>query len=470
MILGAAAVLLALLGFRVRCVCYSEYLSNRDFNLFKDIFDIFDITKFVKYSKITTLSEDTTAMKGDIRNWTEALLRGKLSTRPRLSNISNHTRSHTTSRLLQESSTTSTKTFSLPDRKKKRKTKKHEKDTSSVTTVVDPGDSTISVFNSTDRKEILLVDEVDVFFGADFYGQTYNQVTQLREPEIVDILNHIWNNNKHNGRRQRLADVQSLPAYKKLLVKMPRWKFLFDAEIVLMIDQVRKVNEEPYYLDRATDRIGYKIMDSISYDAQYGYRTVFAYLQEADRDNLKDRNSTLTNALVMPISCGQFSYANISPERILGVSGTLSAMSSHEYEILFKYGVDKFMFVPSVYGESNFQFDKAGDGIRIDTSKSDYFHSITDQIQAITKQKKRSVIVFFENSARMKEFTDSSFYGKLGRQKKLLREDLSAADKEFVIRKAATAGQITISTAVFGRGTDFFCKVREDMFGAQLEM
>ncbi len=39
MILGAAAVVFALLGFRVRTVCYSEYLSDRDFRLFEDVFD-----------------------------------------------------------------------------------------------------------------------------------------------------------------------------------------------------------------------------------------------------------------------------------------------------------------------------------------------------------------------------------------------------------------------------------------------
>jgi hypothetical protein len=31
-------------------------------------------------------------------------------------------------------------------------------------------------------EEVLLVDEVDVFFCSEFYGQTYNQVVQLREP------------------------------------------------------------------------------------------------------------------------------------------------------------------------------------------------------------------------------------------------------------------------------------------------
>lgn len=123
------------------------------------------------------------------------------------------------------------------------------------------------------------------------------------------------------------------------------------------------------------------------------------YRKQRERGNLKNRDPTLEKALAMPVSCGQFSYASISPERILGVSGTLSALGTFEYDILSKYGVNKFMYVPSVYGESNFQFDRAGEGIRIDTSKSDYFHSITEQIQALPKRgKKRSVIVFFENN------------------------------------------------------------------------
>mmetsp|Transcript_16369 Transcript_16369/g.39980 ORF Transcript_16369/g.39980 Transcript_16369/m.39980 type:complete len:192 (-) Transcript_16369:947-1522(-) len=78
MILGAAASLLGLLGFRVRCVCYSEYLSARDYGLFEDVFRRFQIHEDIVYSKITTLSEDTTATKGDIRYLTESLLLGNL--------------------------------------------------------------------------------------------------------------------------------------------------------------------------------------------------------------------------------------------------------------------------------------------------------------------------------------------------------------------------------------------------------
>ena len=500
MILGAAAVVLTLLQFRVRCVCYSEYLSTRDFNLFRDVFDLFSVTEYVNYSKITTLSEDNTSTKGNIRDLTNSMLRGEFQERTfhysNNKNTSSHISSTSTNISLEDNqenapkrrksrrikslednldNATNTKRKS-PKRRKSRRTNSPEdnpkndastyrkspersksrrtKDTDQVAAVTSNNDVNM---HNIQRKEILLVDEVDVFFGADFYGQTYNQVTEFREPEIVEILNYIWIANKRSTRRQRLADVQALSAYTQLLAKAPSFKFLFDAEISLMIDQVRKVDEEPYILHPETDRIGYKVMDSISYEATYGYRTVFAYIKEAENNKLKDKNSTLKRALAMPISCGRFSYAQFSPDCILGVSGTLSALGDFEYEVLSKYGVETFMFVPSVYGKSNFQFDKAGSGIRIDVNTSDYFHSITDQIKVLTKQN-RAVIVFFENSRRLHEFRETSYYGKLGRHKKLLTENLSRGEKEFIISKAATAKQITISTAVFGRGTDFFCK------------
>ena len=65
---------------------------------------------------------------------------------------------------------------------------------------------------------------------------------------------------------------------------------------------------------------------------------------------------------------------------------------------------------------------------------------------------------FFRDRAKLNEFVASPTYRQLTRHKKLLTEDSNTADKSFVIKKAATAGQITLSTAVFGRGTDFFCK------------
>jgi len=489
MILGATAVVLGLLGFRVRCVCYSEYLSNRDYDLFRDVFDHFNVLNFIKYSKITTFSEDTTAYKGDIRKLTTSLLRSNMKTRVDTLSSSNsilHNGDKKKAQGNQIEATDSGLKLTSTKKKAKKRCKNTELLSHHSDSILHNGDKKKAQGNkieatesglkltSTKKKakrrckntellshytqeEILLVDEVDVFFSSEFLGQTHNQVTQLREPEVGEILRDIWASYKRGGRRQRLADVKAISAYGHLVQKFPRYAFLLDNEISLMLDQVRHVDDEPYFLDTSSDRIGYKVMDTISYEATYGYRTIFAYLNEADKGNLRSRDTTLANVLIMPVSCGQFSYANISPARILGVSGTLGVMGTFEKDIMSNYGLSTYLYVPSVYGQSNFQFDKAGEGIHIESSTSDFFLKITDEIKKATNQK-RAVIIFFRDNMHMNEYTSSAFYRKLGRQKKLLTECMSATDKEFVINKAATAGQITICSAVFGRGTDFFCK------------
>ena len=50
--LGGGAALLALLGFRVRCVCYSEYLSQRDYKAFSVLFEALNVEDSVTYSTI----------------------------------------------------------------------------------------------------------------------------------------------------------------------------------------------------------------------------------------------------------------------------------------------------------------------------------------------------------------------------------------------------------------------------------
>ena len=468
--------MLALLGFKVRTVCYSEYLSNRDFELFKEVFDYFGITKYIKYSKITSFAEDSTANKGDIRYLTESLLRGTLlppqtNANEALTQDVAMNKAVNSKPELQGGSTRNTNmaidsSDSAPHTNIKPSPQNIQIDREIPSTLSQQtSDKNDAITTSKkvklntapvkERKEILLVDEVDVFFGKEFYGTTYNQVVEFREPEIEEILKRIWNAwIQGGGRRLKLSDIKAMPEYSRLLNKLSSFSFLLDNEISLMLDQVSKVDDVPYYLDLENDRIGYKVMDTISYDATYGYATCFAYLKEHQK--LKN-NGTLSKVLTMLVSCGQFSYANISPHRILGVSGTLNALSENEKDILLKYGLDKYIYVPSVYGSSNFDFDKAGNGIYFENNKSDFFHRVSAEITASTKAK-RAVIVFFRDRAELSEFVASPTYRQLNRHKKTLTEDMTSTEKGFVITKAATAGQITLSTAVFGRGTDFFCK------------
>lgn len=190
MILGAgAAALLGLLGFRVRCICYSNYLSSRDYSLFEPIFKRLNIDKVVKYSMITKLSEDSTARIGDIRALTERLLTSKL--------VESGSSCHPDSRIgkddqvliftaSQKDSETDlvvsvnkvgmgdqleatpddfTKTLCLEESKLSDELDEYSAPAKCQAEVV-TSNVVSSVFNTDQEpEEILMIDEVDVFFG-----------------------------------------------------------------------------------------------------------------------------------------------------------------------------------------------------------------------------------------------------------------------------------------------------------------
>eukprot|EP00977_Amphora_coffeiformis_P020937 scaffold8649_cov185-Amphora_coffeaeformis.AAC.8 len=212
MILGAAAVMLGLLGFRVRCVCYSEYLSMRDYNLFRGVFERFYLTSFITYSKITTLSEDTTAAKGDIRQLTDKLLRGGLPKETKPVKVK--------SSLAPESQASVENLRSLPSTTGESEESSQSGVLQQIRHECASNSKAVAMKSSSNgnatRQQVLLVDEVDVFFGSEFYGQTYNQVVQVHEPEIGTILEYIWSVNGSSGRRLCLSDIKSTPAYKTI--------------------------------------------------------------------------------------------------------------------------------------------------------------------------------------------------------------------------------------------------------------
>ena len=206
-ILGATATLLGLLGFRVHCVCFSEYLSDRDSKLFADTFRAFSVTKRIKYSTINEYTEAVARdAHGSIRNMTLELIKSKSKT---LSN-----------------------TPQLP--------------------------------TVAQDREILLVDEVDVLFGEHFYGKTINPAVHLQEPEIQEILQMVW---EHRGR----VNVQATSPYARLLKKYPGWNLLFDTAIKQMVSESKTYQSKDYTFDPKGDRIGVKNLDGISYNTvSYG--------------------------------------------------------------------------------------------------------------------------------------------------------------------------------------------------------
>jgi hypothetical protein len=456
-VLGALATILGLLNFSVRCVCYSEYLSSRDYNDFKDVFTAFHCHQRIVYSKIVAFSEDSVKRKGNIRELTQNLIMGKVlipsvaikpaledasrktvlkrkatktlipsvAIKPALEDASRKTalkrkatktlipsvaikpalegasrktalkRKATT--LAIKTGTTEEQTMSIkssvedrpnqtkrkrkrlrskneaeeelhsskkanpsrhassgethtdtdteiealdctPPKKKrgktqnktkqkttfpkkitdnntsmkaepgpnlqtisykktmsykkkgKRKTLTSEKETEEeLNSIQQEGSEDEDVQDVTDEyagkmQEILLVDEVDVFFGKDFYGQTYNQVTFISTPELTVLIKKIWQEKSSNP---TLRSLSSCPAYQKFIGDFPQWTFLINNELQLMCSQVNSFNQPAYIYNSQTDQIGYVEHDTISFSLTYGYRTLFAYMHELDAGNVK---------------------------------------------------------------------------------------------------------------------------------------------------------------------------------------
>ena len=131
-ILGTLSCIFALKGYDVNCICYSSYLSARDYDDFKEIFQTFKVDKFITYSTISQMCEMIINKRGNVRELVDAYLDDNIS-------------------------------------------------------------SSQSKIQSN-RPSILLIDEVDVFFGIDFYGSTYNPATRIQNNDTFELMKAIWKN------------------------------------------------------------------------------------------------------------------------------------------------------------------------------------------------------------------------------------------------------------------------------------
>jgi len=75
---GTCAVVFALLGFKIHGICYSDYLTTRDYADFFKLFQAFKVQNRIEYSTITSFSEKKALAKGNLRKFTEDLLLGSL--------------------------------------------------------------------------------------------------------------------------------------------------------------------------------------------------------------------------------------------------------------------------------------------------------------------------------------------------------------------------------------------------------
>ena len=129
-VLAVTSCIFAIYGFNVSCACYSEYLSQRDYNEFLHMFELLGINDSIEYGTFNKVCENMINSNENIRNAVKDLVIGKELGSIKIKSV---------------------------------------------------------------KKRILLIDEVDVFLNEDFYGNIYRPIVTLKE-KVKQLTDFIWIN------------------------------------------------------------------------------------------------------------------------------------------------------------------------------------------------------------------------------------------------------------------------------------
>ncbi|CAF3137638.1 unnamed protein product [Rotaria sp. Silwood2] len=123
-----------------------------------------------------------------------------------------------------------------------------------------------------ERAKILLIDEVDIFFSRDFYGNVCTPLASLQDPTITSLISYIWTQRKSN---LNLNQIKATAQYQACCNIFPTWKPLILEAVKDIIYDVQNFESHDYVVNQ--DKIGYVEQDNIAYNVIYGYKTLFAY-------------------------------------------------------------------------------------------------------------------------------------------------------------------------------------------------
>ena len=170
--LAMVAIVLAMSGYEVDCACYSEYLSFRDYESFLPLFKQLGLSEYIKYGTFNNVCETFLTARGNIRETVSSMI---------LTNA----------------------------------------------------DLSVSKVSKPLRNRILLIDEVDVFFSKEFYGNIYKPYSRLNNLEITTLIKYIWSI-KNDLPALRIASLTQTQQYKDCFTKFPGWEFFIEESVKIL--------------------------------------------------------------------------------------------------------------------------------------------------------------------------------------------------------------------------------------------
>ncbi|MCA7010344.1 MULTISPECIES: hypothetical protein [unclassified Wolbachia] len=441
LVLGLLSSLLVLTGHKVRTVCYSEYLATRDQQDFNGFFKEFGIGDKITYGTFEKMANEVikpevNGKKQGLRELVEGL-------------ILNHS-AEQSGQIKQE-----------------------------------------DISNTT-----LLIDEVDVFFSDQFYGNTYGACNTIGIPGLASIQEEIWGMASKNYEKSTILKAveefikkkigernQNFKEFSKFLFKPGKYYLLKEEDNVVikkeytnhslyqehlekMIDaaiKVAKGSDKDWYINN------YKINDKgiISYRRDDGFYSTFTYCSYYNVFNyfrLKKKDFDCKNYGYLNIDCGKVSYAELPKEYplILGVSGTLTTLDEHEKKAVRKsYNIRENSIMPSFFGDSHLKFNSS-ENFTSQNSEEEWLSKIFNRANSKVGSG-QSVLIFFDTDVEIRKFKEK-FFGKFDRLH-ILTENTEEHTKEKYIDEAGIAKTVTLATRGMGRGVDFKSSVAVENSG-----
>ncbi|ETO00512.1 hypothetical protein RFI_36928, partial [Reticulomyxa filosa] len=176
------------------------------------------------------------------------------------------------------------------------------------------------------------------------------------------------------------------------------------------------------------------------------------YWMKAIKDMLNDIQ-TFESQLISNIICNYHQHAKKKKK--------ISDESFKKQQVVeIDYDISKYTYMPSLFGHNQLIFAEEKDILIV--KRCDYFTTLKKEIdnRLIGKytNARRAALVFFESKKQLMEFYESSNFLAMKENPIIKTEENTHEEKEYLIKRATTSGQVGLFTRSFGRGTDFVCR------------
>lgn len=223
------------------------------------------------------------------------------------------------------------------------------------------------------RPSVLLVDEVDIFFGADVFGKVSRNCCTFSPQSLLTLLKSIW------SRSATSATCPTCPELDQCLRDLPSTLHPFVNQSIRSMEKAAKLVRSGSSIDYdvVDDRIAYKYFDGVV-NHYYGYQTHFHYIKEWESGRVSSDSVESHVELLYTVAVTSYAEYPFAYDAILGITGTLRALNSDERTVLEDmYGIRSYSYIPSVFGRNKLVFagdDEKGTNVRC-------FHSLCSPSQ-----------------------------------------------------------------------------------------